>query len=624
MDKFYITTPIYYVNDEPHLGHAYTTVLADTLARYHRLFGEEVFFLTGLDEHGQKVQEAAERRGVPPQQHCDEMAGRFLDLWRKLGISHDDFLRTTQERHQRAVQMLLGLLYEKGEIYKAPYEGWYCIPDERFWTEKDLADGRCPECGRSVVRLSEDNYFFRMGRHQEWLVHYIEDHPDFILPEARRNEILGFLRKPLGDLCISRPKFRLSWGIPLPFDPDYVTYVWVDALTNYISAIGVFEDEARFRKWWPADFHFIGKDILTTHAVYWPTMLHAAGIELPRHIFAHGWWLVDERKMSKSRGNVVRPLELIEKYGPDAFRYFLMRDMAPGQDSSFSEEALVGRYNSDLANDLGNLLSRVVRMIGQYTGGRLPGPDSEDLTDRELREETLRAVGRVRRHVEALRLDFALEEAIEIARRTNRYLERTAPWRLYKEGRRERVGTVLYYAGEVLRILGDLLGPVMPRKAGDLKSQLDICSGGAWDERIRWGVLKPGTEVPGGPPLFPRVRPEVPKQGVAGKALITIEDFQKLDLRMAEVVSAEPVPGTQKLLHLEVDIGGERRQLVAGLAKHYRPEELVGKSVVVVVNLKPTRIRGIESQGMLLAADDGESLTLLTPDRKVRPGAKVR
>jgi len=624
MGKFYITTPIYYVNDEPHLGHAYTTILADTLARYHRLFGDEVFFLTGLDEHGQKVQEAARRRGVPPQQHCDEMAERFLGLWKRLGISYDDFLRTTQKRHERAVQKLLGLLYEKGEIYKAPYEGWYCVPDERFWTEKDLVDGKCPECGRPVVRLSEDNYFFRMGRHQDWLARYIEDHPGFILPEARRNEILGFLKKPLGDLCISRPKARLSWGISLPFDPDYVTYVWVDALTNYISAIGAFEDEGRFRRWWPADFHLIGKDILTTHAVYWPTMLHAAGMEPPKHIFAHGWWLVEEQKMSKSRGNVVRPLELIEKYGPDAFRYFLTRDMAPGQDSSFSEEALVGRYNSDLANDLGNLLSRVVRMIGQYTGGLLPEPGPEEQHERELREETLKAAGVVRELVEALRLDLALEEAIEMARRTNRYLERTAPWRLYKEGHMGRVGTVLYYAGEVLRILGDILEPVMPWKAEELRTQLGASPEGTWDERMRWGVLRPGTRVPGGPPLFPRVRPDALEQDTTEEAFIDIEDFGKLDLRVADVVSAEPIQGTRRLLRLEVDLGGEKRQLVAGLAEHYRPEELVGKKVVVVANLKPARIRGVESRGMLLAADDGGSLALLVPDREVRSGAKVR
>ena len=623
MSKFYITTPIYYVNDEPHLGHAYTTILADTLARYHRLFGDDVFFLTGLDEHGQKVQQAAQSRGIPPQQHCDEMAERFVGLWRRLSVSNDDFLRTTQERHVKAVQRLLQVLYDRGEIYKAPYEGWYCVPDERFWTEKDLTDGKCPECGRPVVRLSEDNYFFKMGRHQDWLVRHIEEHPDFIMPEARRNEILGFLKKPLGDLCISRPKARLSWGIPLPFDPDYVTYVWVDALTNYISAVGIFEDEARFRRWWPADLHLIGKDILMTHAVYWPTMLHAAGIEPPRHIFAHGWWLVEEQKMSKSRGKVVQPLELIEKYGSDAFRYFLMREMAPGQDSNFGEEALVARYNSDLANDLGNLLSRVVRMIKQYTQGRVPAPGGEEPLDRELKEETLKAAGRVRERIEDLRVDLALEEAIEMARRVNRYLERTAPWKLHKEGKEDRVATVLYFSAEVLRILGDILEPVMPGKAGELKSQLGVSSSGTWDERVRWGVLRPGTLVPGGPPLFPRVRPETSKQGAA-EDFVDIGYFGKLDLRVADVVSAEPIRGTQKLMRLEVDLGGERRQLVAGLAEHYRPEELVGKKVVVVANLKPARIRGVESRGMLLAADDGGSLALLVPDREVRSGAKVR
>ncbi|RKY64823.1 MAG: methionine--tRNA ligase [Candidatus Latescibacterota bacterium] len=622
MSKFYITTPIYYVNDEPHLGHAYTTILADTLARYHRLFGDDVFFLTGLDEHGQKVQQAAQSRGIPPQQHCDEMAERFVGLWRRLSVSNDDFLRTTQERHVKAVQRLLQVLYDRGEIYKAPYEGWYCVPDERFWTEKDLTDGKCPECGRPVVRLSEDNYFFKMGRHQDWLVRHIEEHPDFIMPETRRNEILGFLKKPLGDLCISRPKARLSWGIPLPFDPDYVTYVWVDALTNYLSAVGIFEDETRFYRWWPADLHLIGKDILMTHAVYWPTILHAAGIEPPRHIFAHGWWLVEEQKMSKSRGKVVQPLELIEKYGSDAFRYFLMREMAPGQDSNFGEEALVARYNSDLANDLGNLLSRVVRMIKQYTQGRVPAPGGEEPLDRELREETLKAAGRVRGRIEDLRVDLALEEAIEMARRVNRYLERTAPWKLHKEGKEDRVATVLYFSAEVLRILGDVLEPVMPGKAGELKSQLGVSSSGRWEERVHWGVLEPGTTVPGGPPLFPRVRPEERREPEG--AYITLEEFQKLDIRVGEVTSAESVQGTRKLLRVEVDLGGEKRQLVAGLAEHYAPGELVGRKVIVLANLKPARIRGVESQGMLLAADDGKNLALIVPDREVGSGARVR
>lgn len=628
-DRFYITTPIYYVNDEPHVGHAYTTILGDVLARYHRLLGDDTFFLTGLDEHGQKVQQAAEARGVSPKQHCDEMAERFKALWEQLEISNDDFIRTTEPRHQIVVQALLQRLYDRGEVYKDTYEGWYCVPDERFWTEKDLIGGNCPECGRPTVKLSEENYFFRMSAHQDWLVEYITTHRDFIRPETRRNEILGFLRQPLGDLCISRPKARLSWGIPLLFDPDYVTYVWFDALTNYISAVGALSDEARFRTWWPA-YHLIGKDILTTHAVYWPTMLKAAGLEPSRGILAHGWWLMEEEKMSKSLGNVVRPLDLIARYGVDAFRYFLMRDMTLGQDSQFSEGALVGRLNSDLANDFGNLLSRIVHMIGRYCEGVLPEPGPEQSVDRALREQALETCQKVHREIQVFRLHQAIEDTLELIRHTNRYLEETAPWRLAKEGQGERLQTVLYQAAEALRIAGALLGPVIPGKAAQIRAQLGLSTDQPimWEQIAAWGVLKPGTRVPGGPPLFPRIQVGQPEPSVRPpekkENWIRLDDFQKLDLRVAVIEGAEPVPKAHKLLKLQVDIGGEKRQLVAGIAQEYDIETLVGKRIIVIANLEPTTIRGVRSDGMLLAADDGTTLSLLTPDRAIASGAKVR
>ncbi len=628
--KFYITTPIYYVNDEPHIGHAYTTIVADVLARYHRLFGEDVFFLTGTDEHGQKVQRAAQERGLDPQKHCDDMVEIWKAAWEKLGISNDDFIRTTQERHKKIVRKVLTDLYDRGEIYFDEYEGWYCVSDERFWTDKDLVDGKCPECQRDVVRLSEKNYFFRMSHYQDWLISYIKDHPNFIQPRTRRNEILGFLRQPLGDLCISRPKSRLSWGIPLPFDKDYVNYVWFDALINYISTVGYLSDDDRFNKWWPADCHLIGKDIVTTHSVYWPTMLKAVGIELPRTIFAHGWWLLEETKMSKSRGNVVAPLDLVDKYGIDPFRYFLMRDMILGQDSSFSEVSLVERFNSDLANDLGNLLSRTVKMIKQYCGGRMPQRGNYTEIDRDLEELASVTSARVRKDINALKPNQAIEHIMGFVRRTNKYLEETAPWKLAKSGEDERLRTVLSNAAESLRISSILLEPVIPFKAPEMRSQLGLdekLDRLSYGDKVRWGAIKSGTEVKGGPPLFPRVS-EIPVVLAESPKPETepadISEFRKLDLRVAYVEKAEPVPGSDKLLKLDIRLGNESRQIVAGIAEFYRPEDLEGKHIVVVANLKPVKIKGIRSEGMLLAAEDKDQLSLVVLDRSVSSGAKVQ
>ena len=514
--SFYVTTPIYYVNDEPHLGHAYTTVLADVLARFARLRGQPTFFLTGTDEHGQKVERAAQERGITPQQHADEMVLRFRNAWTEMQISNDDFIRTTEPRHVNLVQAALQQLWDDGEIYAGDYEGWYCVPDERYWTEKDLVDGNCPDCGRPVERLVEKNYFFRMSAYQDWLIDTIERDPDFIRPEHRRNEVLGFLRRPLGDLCISRSVERLGWGIPLPFDPDYVTYVWFDALLNYVTAVApahlLGPDRARLagEPWettlWPHCIHLIGKDILTTHAVYWPTMLHALGLPRPQTIFAHGWWSVEGIKMSKSLGNVVKPLDLAGVYGVDAFRYFLMREMTPGRDAGFSSSLIDARYRSDLANDLGNLLNRVVAMTARYHDARVPAPQDETEVDAALRTQAEAIVAPALEAVVAFAVNDALAQVMELVGEINRYLETTAPWTRAKEGDTARVATILYTAAEALRVASVLLHPVMPERMTELQRRL------GWDVEtprhadLAWGLLRPGSILPApkAPPLFPR------------------------------------------------------------------------------------------------------------------------
>jgi methionyl-tRNA synthetase len=502
---FYVTTPIYYVNDEPHLGHAYTTVLADVLARYQRLWNRETFFLTGTDEHGWKVQRAAQSRGVSSQEQADAMVVRFQDAWQRLHIAPDDFIRTTEPRHCRVVQAVLQQLWEQGDIYQDEYVGWYCVPDERFWTEKDLIDGNCPDCGRPVEELAERNYFFRMSRYQPWLIATIENNPGFIRPESRRNEVLGFLQQPLGDLCISRPVSRLSWGIPLPFDPDFVTYVWFDALLNYVTAAGYLEDEERFARLWPQALHLIGKDILITHSVYWPTVLQAARLPLPRQIFAHGWWIMGEEKMSKSLGNVVKPLDLAGKYGVDAFRYFLLREMTLGRDASFSETGLAQRYHGDLANNVGNLLHRVTHMIARYCDERVPEPQAPAPLDRALQQRAEALVPAVREQVDGLALNQALADIIDFASEINRYLEQAAPWELAKEGQGERVATVLYTAAEALRLVAVLLSPVLPGQMEALWQRLGWQVPQQLSHGLEWGGLQPGAPASRGAPLFPRL-----------------------------------------------------------------------------------------------------------------------
>ncbi len=627
-EKFYISTPIYYVNDKPHIGHAYTTVLADVLARYNRSLGMPTFFMTGTDEHGQKVEKAAKAHDVTPQHHADETVVRFQELWKKLEITHDRFLRTTEANHKAVVQEVLQDLFERGEIYKASYTGFYCVACERFYTEKDLVDGNCPECKRAVSTLEESNYFFRMGKYREWLIDYIETHPGFIQPAFRANETLGFLRKGLDDLCISRPKSRLNWGIELPFDRDYVCYVWFDALLNYISGIGYRRDDAMFHRWWPATYHLIGKDILTTHTVYWPTMLKALDLPMPEAVFAHGWWLIGEEKMSKSSGNVVDPLAMAEKYGVDAFRYFLLAEMVMGQDASFSEDAFIRRYNSDLANDLGNLLSRVLKLTLR-NGGVVPVPGAPGPEELALNDAVAHAVEAMEQAVPAMRLDQGIGAVLGAVRAGNRYLEQTAPWKLAKSGDTERLNTVLYTAAEALRRFAVLLAPLMPEKMEALAAALGASS------RVRIADLHDDTNVLSGrcvtdlEGLFPRIQMEETTVAPAAPAipaipLVSIDAFRKTSLRVARVLTAEPIPGAKKLLKLSVQSGpDEVRGLVAGIAEHYAPEAIVGKNIVIVANLEPATIRGVESQGMLLAAKVGAQLKLLTVDGDIAPGAEI-
>ena len=507
MKRFYVTTPIYYVNDEPHLGHAYTTVLADVLARYHRLMGDETLFLTGTDEHGQKVQQAAAARGISPQEHCDELSPRFAAVWERLGISNDFYIRTTMDEHKAVVKRILGELWDKGEIYADEYEGWYDVGEERFHTEKELVDGKSPS-GNEVTKIREKNYFFRMSNYQQALIDHIEANPNFIVPTKRANEVLGFLRQPLGDLCISRPKERLSWGIPLPFDEDYVCYVWFDALLNYFSSLSFGYDTDRTGEFWPADLHLIGKDILTTHAVYWPTMLMGAGLALPKTILAHGWWLFGDagEKMSKSRGNVVKPLDTMDVYGRDVLRYFLMREMTPGSDSNFSEGLIVERNNAELANDIGNGLNRVTKLVEKHFEGKLPAGDCEGDAERVLKQVAADTADRVREEIRAYHPNGAIDAVRRLSGAVNKYLEEKAPWKALKsENGRADAGCALYHAAEALRLVGALLHPVMPERCSEL---LDRLGAGAeppnYETGLDWGALRAGMAIRSGDPLFPR------------------------------------------------------------------------------------------------------------------------
>jgi methionyl-tRNA synthetase len=623
---FYLTTPIYYVNSRPHLGHAGATIMADAMCRYRRLRGDRAYFLTGTDEHGDKIAQAAAAAGVTPQAHADTYAAMFRDTWRRLGITNDDFIRTTEPRHQAVVQAILQKLYDAGDIYFGEYGGWYCYGCERFYTEKEIVDGKCPDHQTPLSFIKEKNYFFRMSKYQEWLIRHLEDHPGFIQPERYRNEVLGFLREPLQDLSISRPKARLQWGIPLPFDDEYVTYVWFDALINYVSALG-YPDGALYKELWPHAEHLIGKDILVPHGVYWPTMLKAAGIPLYQRLNVHGYWTIGGGKMSKSIGNVVEAFELTDKYGHDAFRYFLLREMTFGLDASFSEEAFVGRLNADLANDLGNLVSRATTMIVNFGGGRAPQPGPVADEDKAVQA----ALEQAARGVDESMEDFAFQRALaaiwEFVAVVNRYVDASAPWALAKDpAKRARLDTVLYTLAESLRAISILVDPFLPDAAGKIRAAV-----GAEPPRLAdlvWGRLAPGAPVQKVSALFPRIETKVSDEAKSaatpsGEGKIPIDDFKKVELRVAEVLAGERVPKSKKLLKLTVKVGEEVRTIVAGIAEHYEPESLVGRRIVIVANLQPATLMGVESNGMVLAASHEGTLSLLSLDKDLPPGSKV-
>ena len=627
MTAFYLTTPIYYVNDRPHLGHAYTTIVADTMVRYRRLAGDDVWLLTGTDEHGDKIAQAAAKAGVTPQALADQNSAAFRETWRALGISHSDFIRTTEERHQKVVLAILQKLWDAGEIYLGKYGGHYCFGCERFYTEKEIVDGKCPDHQTVLQWIEEENYFFKMSKYQGWLIDYIERHPDFVRPERYRNEVLGFLRDPLTDLSISRPRRRLEWGIPLPFDDKYVTYVWFDALINYVSALGG-PGDPRFEKFWPHVQHVIAKDIVKPHAIYWPCMLKAAGIPLYRHLNVHGYWTLGGQKISKSVGNLVEALALKEKYGNDAFRYFVLREMVFGLDADVSEEAFIGRLNADLANDLGNLVSRVTTLIVNLNRGGVPEPGQPSAAE----EGVLAAFTKAKADAAIAMEEFAFQRALaamwEFVGVVNRYVDATQPWALAKDAsKRERLSAVLYTLAESLRVLGIVLAPFLPDAATKIRAGLGQPGEPKLVDAV-WGRLAPGTTVQKVSGLFPRVDvPIKPGTGeleaVTAAPRIKIDEFGKIELRVAEVVAAEPLPKSKKLLKLTVSLGEEQRTLVAGIAEHYTPAELVGKKVVVVANLEPAKLMGVESNGMVLAASSAGKLAVLTPDRDLPPGSKV-
>ncbi|MGY8822817.1 MAG: methionine--tRNA ligase [Candidatus Latescibacterota bacterium] len=646
--SFYVSTPIYYVNAEPHIGHAYTTVIGDFLKRFNALDGVDAYFLTGTDEHGEKIFQAARAAGTDPQSLCDRISQRFQDAWVALDVANDDFIRTTEARHKEVVNQVLQTVYDQGDIYYDEYEGLYCVGCERFMTDKELVDGQCADHRREPEKRREGNYFFRMEKYREWLREYIQTHPDFIRPAGYRNEVMGMLSESIGDLSISRPKERVPWGIELPWDDQHVTYVWFDALINYISALGFSTNSdyvgEKFQQYWPVAQHLIGKDILKAHAIFWPTMLKAAGIPIYQHLNVGGFLMgPDGQKMSKSLGNVVDPFELAERHGADALRYYLLKDTVYGQDSAVGEAMLVERYNADLANDLGNLLSRARALLGRHLDGILPTPNQGE-RDQEVIKEGAELLEKVRPLVTQLRFFEALETVMRFVRLLNRYFNDEEPWKLAKDPeQKERLGTVLYNIVEGLRIVSVLLEPAMPKKARQIRTDLGL-DNYTFADLGQWGIAKPGTKMPEQAEiLFPKQelektepdggkekKPQKKKANKEGnkeeqQGSISIDDFAKVQLRVARVTAAEKVEKADKLLKLSLDLGDEQRTVVSGIAQWYKPEDLLEKRVVLVANLKPAKLRGIVSQGMILAADDGAgNLVLIEPAGDIVVGSEVR
>jgi methionyl-tRNA synthetase len=632
---FYVTTPIYYVNAEPHIGHAYSTIAADMLNRFYQCLGYTCRFQTGTDEHGEKVVQAAQKEGLEPKPYADRISQLFRQTWPELTIQPDHFIRTTDPDHIRVVTHILNKVYESGDIYFSEYEGQYCLGCERFYTERELVEGLCPDHQAKPTLVKEANYFFRMSAYQDWLIDHIKKHSDFIRPERYRNEALSFLSEPLEDLCISRPKSRLTWGIPLPFDDQYVTYVWFDALINYVSGLD-FPEGRLFSQFWPSAQHIIAKDILKPHGIYWPIMLKAAGIPPYQHLNVHGYWNIDQAKISKTLGNVIRPKQLIDRFGTDAVRYFFLREMVFGLDAHFSEEAMIQRINADLANNLGNCFSRSLTMIEKYSQGTVPKPEEVGPVEEGLKALSFQAQETVRQEVERLAFHKALMALWELVDEVNKYIDTQAPWVLAKDPeKRPRLMTVLYTLAETLRQIALLLFPFMPRTSAQMGRQLGIEDQKEipnWTEELTWGGFVSGTSIQKGPALFPRIEtektkappaPKIPKEPAPAPPALSFEEFQKLDLRVAKVLSAERVPKSKKLLKVEVDLG-ERRTLVAGIGEDYTPEALIGKEIVVVANLLPTKLMGVESQAMLLAARDEKGLKLIVPEGEILPGTRVK
>jgi methionyl-tRNA synthetase len=637
--SFYITTPIYYPSAKLHIGHAYCTTIADSIARFKRLAGYDVFFLTGSDEHGQKIQRKAEEAGVTPQQYVDKIVAGFQALWQRLDISNDDFIRTTQERHQKVVQEVFRRIYEKGDIYKGKYTGLYCTPCESYWTEHQLDEnGCCPDCHRPVEEVSEEAYFFKMSNYADRVLQYIEDHPDFIQPVSRRNEMINFIKQGLDDLCISRTSF--NWGIPVPIDAKHVIYVWFDALTNYLTPIGFLDDPAKFQKFWPADLHLVGKEIVRFHSIIWPCILMALDLPLPKKVYGHGWLIVDGDKMSKSKGNVIDPNLLIDEFGADTIRYFLLREINLGQDGNFSRDALIQRINADLANDLGNLLHRTLNMIDKFQAGVLVAPAGSDTAiDKSLQADAMQATHDFAAGMEKMQLSPTIKKIWAFIGRTNKYIDETAPWALAKDpAKQQELANVLYNLAESLRIISVMISPFMPQTAPKIWQQLNLpqdFKAVQLDDILTWGGTPAGIHVGKPEQLFPRIEVEaepeektaapvkkVQKPAKGTGAEIAIEDFQKVHLRVVEILSAERVPKTDKLMHIKVNTGKEEREVVSGIAKQYAPADLIGKHVVLVENLKAAKLRGIKSQGMILAATSGDDLQIVTTEMPV--GSIVR